>query len=391
MAEPLKLQNPFSRIVAVRRGLVHGLAEVLYPDHIATVDDRPALNHFYPRGGNAFEQNKRLGPVADTLITKRPGLYSGEMRKVVQDNLARGLDIPYEFSFFLTHGIFTAADGSKHIVEISNSGIFTWPLRTRDLIAGASEDTHLATLDYIPLRTERPQNPTQIADASLLSEAYARSPWFQQCGWAFSPSGAKAANVTLEVLPAAPQYIFARLWEITITEATNAPSSASIADIEGGYVWSPIIVGKAILKIPDYGIGACVPVDLHTAAAAPASSFQSPIHCWYETEAVMVARYHYDAGSSPATSTPPTIDSCSSSFATGTWYLAGASGLSGIKNFFSSPILTDTATEQTSSTKIVRHGGGPTGFFILGNTDCPGVTTAYGELQVLYEAQTTGS
>jgi len=366
VAEPLKLQNPFSRIVAVRRGLVHGLAEVLYPDHIATVDGRPAFNHFYPRGGNAFEQNKRLGPVADTLITKRPGLYSGEMRKVVQDNLARGLDIPYEFSFFLTHGIFTAADGSKHIVEISNSGIFTWPLRTRDLIAGASEDTHLATLDYIPLRTERPQNPTQIADASLLSEAYAESPWYSEQGWAFSGSGAKAVNVTVAAgVQPFPLHLHTRQWELTITETNNAPSSAAIQEIASGYVWSPKVSGyKALLKVPAYVFGdpVCVKFDINYGLLAGPTATGSPIHSWYEGEVRKEAQFWYhdnvfvddetviDPWTPPQTSGPgsPDPNSILSSSGWGVW------DANKRQSCFSSPVLGETEAIDKTGNEFTR-------------------------------------
>lgn len=34
--------------------------------------------------------------------------------------------------------IYTAANGSKHVIEISLGGIFTWPLNTRPVAAGAS-------------------------------------------------------------------------------------------------------------------------------------------------------------------------------------------------------------------------------------------------------------
>lgn len=203
--------------------------------------------------------------VASQYKRMRASQFTGQMRRVVQYrmgtpsivNIVEGLvvtetsdpgtdkhaaRIRYDFGFNKTHGLFTAADGSKWVIEISANGVRAWVLPVLKVI-GTPELIHHAIYTIEPQdRTkavEAIQNglvggQTELlnhqgwlplgsdpiddkdfdealaagyacrpADATLLAPFYNNAePYFDACGWAFSTSGALAANTCFTVDPA---------------------------------------------------------------------------------------------------------------------------------------------------------------------------------------------
>lgn len=267
--------------------LLHGLMDpvvdgshpdALYDDLIggATVE---TFHRFYEKDETAWANVTSLRTSGPQSLTKRPGLYSGLMRKVVQALLASNQEVPYNYTFATTHGVYVAADGSHHVIEISSSGIFTWPLPA----CGASES--VTGLSYTPLNEARPASPLRIADASIVADAYNKNPMFSACGWAFSYSGSKASNV---VYTTSGSYYVSYLYTITIAGDENSPTNATMSEVETDTMWGDQITH---VKVPDYSAQTLTSFDWTTTPVEPSSDDTCPIFCWYNDESLIVCRF----------------------------------------------------------------------------------------------------
>lgn len=293
--------------------LIHGLMDpivdashpnALYED---TIDGEvvETFHRFYEKDATDWANVTSLRTSGPQSLTKRPGLYSGLMRKVVQALLASNQEVPYNYTFATTHGVYVAADGSHHVIEISSSGIFTWPLPA----CGASES--VTGLSYTPLNEARPASPLQIADASVVAAAYGKSPLFSGCGWAFSYNGSKASNV---VYTTSGSYYVAYLYTITISGDENSPTSASMSEVENDYLWGDRVTH---IKVPDYNEATLTSFDWTTTPSEPGSSSDTPVFCWYPGgETLRVCRF-IRIPSASFSSTSDTIE----------YYLGGSSSL----------------------------------------------------------------
>ena len=361
MSEPWSSDSPFSRIVAIRdTPFVSGLADPQKPNH-KTSDNE--LNRFYPKDGTEWEENKHLGRAADSFIDKLPGKYSGEMRAVVQDHLSRGLTPPYDYGFSKTHGVFTASNDDKYVIEITSSGIRAWPL-------GSSEVTEttfkLDSLSYIPHLSPDPDDDTVIAvEVSGLSAAYGYAPFFSECGWAFSSTGHKASNVVYEDRnetdnPATGglTYSYSYLYEITIIEEDNKPFSASISLLESDWLYGDRV---SHFKFPSYGNNSLVSFDWFRGHFSPPWSPSSdagltaPIHSWYDGNTLRVVRFRNSGGVStqPYIDNPivPTPNATTNPGPVNTTPWGDLTYTTGIYNCFSSPLYGYYSGSAQSGTK----------------------------------------
>jgi len=286
VTEPLRLANPFRRIVGLRvRPAVHGLAEALVPHHIATLDGAPALSRFHAKGG-AWALEPVLGANAAQFADQLPGRYSGRMRAVVQDHLARGLTPPYDYRWGNTHGIYTAPDGTPWVCRAAGDELTLWPLATRPAPAAL----RTAGLAFIPAPSPQPAAGAVTIAVPGLAAVHALDALWPECGWSYSASGARLANVVKDVVDG---YQYARLYEISITGSGGTPQSATLTEVEQGYLWGDT---STHVKVPAYALGTLASIDWHLPLAAPAPAFDAPIHCWYAGEALQVVRYHVDGG-----------------------------------------------------------------------------------------------
>ena len=274
--------------------MVHGLADPLVPNHsVVNSDGMAALDRVYPKNGDQWVQSIALGDNAEQFSTILPGRYSGEMCKVVQDNLSRGWRIPYTYTFNKTNGIFTATNGDKYVLEITSSAIRAWPL-----LIGEGEGT-LSSLDYDPLLSPDPQDNTVInMTVPGLLIAYQKSPFFPECGWAFSEDGHRACNVVVasETHPEDGRlFDKSYLYEITITEAGNRPLAATISEMETEWLHGNRVTH---FKYPDYPNNSLISFDwfrgiIGEPLADDGGDWDrdAPIHAWYEGEELIVCRY----------------------------------------------------------------------------------------------------
>jgi len=338
--------------------LLSGLIEAVVhpieaPDALVLAGEEQVFRRFYEKGSAAWKNTPALTRSGPQSITKRPGMYSGEMRSVVQDHLGRNFEFEYSPSFSVTHGIYTAGNGSKWIIEISASGVFAWPLQTCTL----SQSEKLTGLDYIPLPTQRPEDPNQIAPASELEDAYAESPWYSEQGWAFSANGSKAANVTIAFgVPPNTLHIHSRMWEITITENNNQPTGATMVEVKSGYIWSTRVGSQGWLKVPDYSIShlpITSAIDLNYGLLSGPAADGAPVYCWYEGETRKECLWHRDETVTSDPETPaPVVAGEPWQGIIGVFRISGTATL--IKNCFSSPVLPVQTNNNLTGREVNR-------------------------------------
>lgn len=233
--------------------------------------------------------------VASQYKRMRPTQFTGVMRRVVQylmgcpfaiDVSARGLDISdrgesedshparvrYSFGWGRTHGIYTAPDKTKWVIEISAAGVRAWVLpaltltddgrpelqhyrasemeqEARELYTTAlyealcpTQGELLEKQRWLPLSDDT-MDATVFAsaqgrrwafiaaDADTLAPFYtAGEPYFPACGWAFSVGGSLAVNTGFTV-DQSNTHRKARYMRLAITGGQKTP--------DGGY--SPVV------------------------------------------------------------------------------------------------------------------------------------------------------
>lgn len=326
--------------------LLSGLAEARELTAV-TVDGVTSnvFTRFQPAPGNVTWETvkKFVGnfPSFQTL-SRTPGRYSGKMRLVVQDNLGRGLDIPYSYTWATTHGIWTGStlangrQGKLWVIEVSNSGILAWPLSTCTAKSGAKT----AGLDVIPLPTSKPLdengNPdmtriTTLAAASEVADFYAGNPIYAYSGWAFSVNGSKAVNITLTTNSG---FQWAKLYRIDITSSPDgqSPASATMTLVEENYFYGNRLTH---MKVPV--IDGVVSLDWYQdIVVGPGVDYETPVHAWYEGETLKVVRYHHmeEDVTSVNTSAPPSSGTVAAVL--GEW---GTYDVTTQMESFSSPVL----------------------------------------------------
>jgi hypothetical protein len=136
---------------------------------------------------------------------QHPGMYTGEMRKVVQDHFSRGYRIPYSYTAAKTHGVYIASDEKKWLIEIGDTyGVRAKPLGTCAIDEDAPAELRdtLTNMDYIPVPTrfDDSNGPDPEAITLMSSGTYAATctvhggALFPECGWAFSAWGIPGWN-----------------------------------------------------------------------------------------------------------------------------------------------------------------------------------------------------
>ena len=237
--------NPFSHISAYNFGIKveNGLA-------VASSDFEPIqqgkFNAVYERDQGTINSDTLAGMFANPAIlnalNRTPGKYTGEMRKVVQALLSTGVPVMYRYEWGTCHGVGTAPDGSKWLIEISGSGVraMALPVRTPT----QSEHAWLGyTPDYEPNLF---QTEISLLTSGDMSSFYAKTPYFLACGWAFNADGTAASNTAYSV-DGGGNYT-SHVYDIIITYSATAPLSATIAEVQSGRFRFGINQG---FKVPD--------------------------------------------------------------------------------------------------------------------------------------------
>jgi hypothetical protein len=223
---------------------------------------------------------------ANQMLTVRAGMYSGEMRKVVQVLQGMGRTISYNYRASETHGVFRTGSGAPWIIKISRAGVFAWPM---NFCRGPNSPE---ALGYTPLPTAEPEEPRELLSAEVMESVYeGKGGFYSGSGWAFSASGAKAANCFV-----GSKDIYSHSWQYVISIAAGsdgAPTSATVTLAEEGYIHGP----KAThMKFPR----AVNPLSLYSFDPFRGNTNYrndcvAPVFCFYDGESLQTFFYLYAA------------------------------------------------------------------------------------------------
>jgi hypothetical protein len=240
------------------------------------------------------------------------GMFSGTIRKVVAKLLAKNAIIPFSPRALLCHGVLTPTGheykNKRYIIEITSSDVYWWPVTFGFDSASFKKDNPNTKLTDLPLaEAERymfelpkkykiPDQQKKRLLGSVSSVWSQASPLFTECGWAFSKSGLRAANIAVGNVNGAR---YMKLYEIVFSTdpQTGEPTSMSISVVEEGYYWSSTSTPN--FKIPFYALGVQVSFDPNTtlpsitAPLGESATYTAPIYCWYSGEELQVIRYQW--------------------------------------------------------------------------------------------------
>lgn len=270
----------------------------------------------------ARNYTKDTADKANSVLSKTPGKYTGAMRQVVQVIIGQGSPVPYDFTFSRSHGIYKTPDGKPWVIEVSQAnGVLAWPLPTCGSTKGGSEAQKKVrdALGYYPTASAGPiKNVEQavatgtairLLSASALTDVYAKTPFFPECGWAFSPSGAEAQNTCWDK-PGTWKVSYR--YKISITSAGNKPANATLSLVDSNYLHGPV---EPDIKFPVYALNTLVSFDTlyGTIGNPPPGQGDAPLYVFYDmTGQEVVVNYYVQSGTSSnvvndgVPSSPPT-------------------------------------------------------------------------------------
>jgi hypothetical protein len=272
------------------------------------LDYNPPLKRFWSIFPNANGKNAKiwtysvklgggLRPNSKSIALRTPGKYTGEMRKVVQILSGIGIPIRYNYLRRLTHGIYTAGDGSKWVIEISKDD----GIRAKRLPICKSPDPLdpiVQELGYLPQDPGdlffAPDNWIILADASLLSDHYGKWGLFVSCGWAFNGTGSEAQNVAFSNKPVGDRvYKYSSRYKISISETDNIPSSASVSIVEQGYIegYNEHSIKYPVPDVVDYGAFVSLTIGNNGDDYPPPSLLDAPLYVFYDDAQEVVIKH----------------------------------------------------------------------------------------------------
>lgn len=233
----------------------------------------------YAGGGSptTFHDMKRLAVLPEVSIgvggatqyeNLCPSMYSGTMAKVVQilmgygktkGNPIDGVKVKYKYTWATCHGVTTASDGRKWLVEISNSnGVIAMPLPMTPAYPGIGnpatnkqdviKQTYLL-LGGFPTGGTFPEGAAltaaisagtvlQLLTASDLDAYYTKAPMSFLMGWSFNNAGTEAHNTCASSTNGIVRGAFAgdvtgHHYKIEISIGTDS-GTATLSEVESG-------------------------------------------------------------------------------------------------------------------------------------------------------------
>jgi hypothetical protein len=267
----------------------------------------------FARGPNARRSTSQYFSIT-------PGLFSGEMRKVVQLLLGAGLPVKYDWRWDRTHGVYTAA--GKWLIEISRArGVLAKNLpRCLDT---AKKEPLKSKLGYMPLGGSFPADPAQLdqaiedgtvrrllsADAMRPFYAAGRTAFYGGCGWAFSATGRLARNTSLG-FRASDGYAEAQQWEITIEDGVDEknrvrPERALLKQVSAGPLGTDNSDAPA-LKFPTWD-GQLISLRIDR-GGAPDFAIDTPFYVYFTGEEPVVFRQYFNPAELSHADDPPLED-----------------------------------------------------------------------------------
>ena len=265
-------------------GFLSGLVWVEdYFEPTVTVDEVDYLRSFYPRATPTTKtQESQLAEYASQLRTVRSGMYSGEMRKVVQVLQGMGVEIAYNYRATETHGVYRTASGAPWIVKVSRAGVFAWPMNI------CQSKNSPQGLTYTPLPTPEPEEPRELLSAAAMEAVYeGKGGFYGGCGWAFSANGSKAANC---FVGSRDMYSYSWQYQISIqADDAGNPASATVAVLAEGYIHGP---KTTHMKFPRDGVS-LYSFDPYRGNANYVHDCEAPVFCYFDGESLQTYYYLY--------------------------------------------------------------------------------------------------
>jgi hypothetical protein len=215
--------------------------------------------------------------------------HTGEMRKVVQYLLSKNVPVIYNHCPERTHGIFTGADNSKWVIEISTEdGITAWrlPKIGGNLPGLGYTPEPITTFPYLSQRT-------LLLDAAGISDYALKQPCINPSGnalgWAFNSTGTKARHTRLNGVDGSYK---TWLYEVTIT-GEDEPVSASLALLDSDYYWTDSH-SNFHAKIPFSGERYTLwPSTPSYTEHPPGTEFRAPIFTFFDNDDNPVTIYYH--------------------------------------------------------------------------------------------------
>ena len=272
--------------------MISGLSDPQVPTIVEVVQEDESLREEYSR---LFPNTSPGTPITtpklvanhQNLIFRPPSMYTGLMRGLVQDQLGRGLQVGWDPTFNRTNGILAGSKGGYWAIQISSAGVRASRLKPcgGELFGAEATVPGFTTPQaFFPL-----SGWTELAPANVVGDAYTKTgAIWPECGWAFSASGKKAANIVLSV---EGNYFKSHLYEILITENDEGvPVNATMSELEDGFFWGDRV---SHIRFPRYAAPmSLVSFDWFNGIHdPPAESFVSPVHVHYVGEEQRVVRY----------------------------------------------------------------------------------------------------
>lgn len=223
-----------------------------------------------------------------------PGLFSGLMRALVQDHLSRGYRIPYSYTASKTHGVYTAGNGRRWLIEVSAQGVKAKPLIVHHVFK--DELQAVKGLKGIVYRPTPPQGMTPLTlleGQALFTQAVNGGKLFAECGWAFSASGRLIATTTKDYIDDYPGMPYGRLYILTIRENNaHEPVSVTCQLESGGLLYG---TRKGHLKFPWYARYQLFSYDWFggNLNRPTSGAVAAPMYAWYRGEELQVVRGYW--------------------------------------------------------------------------------------------------
>ena len=220
-----------------------------------------------------------------------PAMYTGKMRKVAQ--LAMGVvqnkAIEYQHSYSCTHGIYTHADGTLWLIEISaTNGILAKKLTGYKNADNKIMDTVIKThLPLIPDGKAFPTDPVKllkaVKDKSIrylgdTLDFYTKQSYFSDCGWAFSEDGHTIKNTCWD-WPDTHKRGY--LYTILIASDATGPIGSVCTLSDSGYIFG---LENSHLNFPVGDGDKIYTFDMRCAGSLqnpPATTWKTPIYVFF--------------------------------------------------------------------------------------------------------------
>lgn len=257
-------------------------------------------NHFAHPTGDTYR-------FPNSLVTKKAGLFTGEMKRVVQLLAGQNAEIPYGYQWAKTHGIYVnQISGARWVVEIESNGITVWPLLESSVACtyGANPDTWQVPVPVEDLSTVT--GKVVLCNAAYLADLYDNGgpllgPYLT---WAFSGSGHEA-QVVIAYPGFGPGGDYTKSFRYKLyfdSDENGDPASVTLTLEQEGYVYTRDISKNVRAPVLSGSCGPSHPLALFSTGLnnPPVSgAFSFPLTVFYFGDAEQVFTF---------THKPPTLE-----------------------------------------------------------------------------------